>query len=184
MERSREEKVIISCDVVDDVSLVKVLKNTRAKKEIVGYCVNPMLALSFGLPHIINLLRQHIYENHIVIYDHQSGATDLPNNADRFASVLRDSGIQGAVCFPLAGPDTAKAWIDALRLKELKVFLKCERVSYTIQPAFIDMIGLAIWNGVRDFILPNNSHNKEYFRKIIREMCDNPRFYIIKSKAK
>jgi orotidine-5'-phosphate decarboxylase len=94
-----------------------------AHEEIVyGFKVGFSLALGYGLPMIVNRIKE-ISLRAAVIYDHQKAGTDIPDTGKLFARCMSAAGVDEAIIFPQSGPKTLKAWVEALQSEGLKVIV-------------------------------------------------------------
>lgn len=104
--------VIIACDVKTLEELRKLVEATSDIRGIAGYKPGFMLGLNYGLPAVVEAIRE--YSELPVIYDHQKAGTDIPESGIEFAAVMKSAGINSAIIFPQAGPATQLAFITAL----------------------------------------------------------------------
>lgn len=79
--------------------------------EIAAIKIGFSLALRFGLPNVVKTVRELTALP--IIYDHQKAGTDIPQMGRPFAVVCRDSGIDGVIFFPQAGPKTLEGFVSA-----------------------------------------------------------------------
>jgi len=113
--------ILPSLDVSTLEELDELVKNTCSHDRIRGYKVGFALGLTFGLPQIASRIQK--WTSKPIIYDHQKAATDIPDTGKLFAKTLKNAGIQEAILFPQAGPQTMNAWIEALKEANLKVIV-------------------------------------------------------------
>jgi orotidine-5'-phosphate decarboxylase len=103
----------------DALSLVQKL----ADHELVyGFKIGFSLGLRYGLPMIVNRIKE-ISLKTAVIYDHQKAGTDIPDTGSLFARTLSAAGVDEAIIFPQSGPNTLKAWVEALQSEGIKVIV-------------------------------------------------------------
>ncbi len=155
--------IVVAADLfnIDDLlRLVDLLKNERA---IVGYKVGFMLALRYGLAHVVKTLRS--VGAQFIIYDHQKGGTDIPQMGARFATVCTEADVDAAIVFPHAGPRTLEAFVAALKENKITPIVG----GHMTHPAFLYSDGgyitdeapkriyadAANW-GVKDIVIPGN----------------------------
>lgn len=118
---TRSRTLIPACDVPQMDRFLEIVRHTCDLEGIGGYKLGFPLALRYGLPLLVSRVRE--ITDKPLIYDHQKGATDIPDMGREFARVMRDSGIDYAIIFPMTGPLTLKAWIEALREEEVEIIV-------------------------------------------------------------
>jgi orotidine-5'-phosphate decarboxylase len=79
---------------------------------VVGYKIGFALALRFGLRKVVEIVRDLC--DLPVIYDHQKAGTDIPQMGAAFARCCSECGISGVIIFPQAGPETLRAFVEAI----------------------------------------------------------------------
>jgi orotidine-5'-phosphate decarboxylase len=171
--------VIVSCDITEIEELQHLVKSTCDVYGIVGYKVGFSLALSHGLKSAVNAIHEHT--DLPVIYDHQKGGTDIPEVAPVFASICHEGGVDAAIIFPQAGPETERAFIDALRNETVVAmvgghmthprYLAAEG-GYIRDNAVEEMYLMGAKLGVGYFIVPGNRPEsaKKYSQLLAREI--------------
>jgi orotidine-5'-phosphate decarboxylase len=177
-------KIIPALDLTDLDKLENLIRAVDKHPLIYGYKLGFTLGLMYGLPDICELIKKHSEKP--LIYDHQKAATDIPSTGKLFAGIMKRSGIQEVILFPQAGPETLKAWNQALQEKELKVivggimthaaYLESEG-GFIRDTAGTDMYRLAFSDGVRNFVVPLTK--PEETERIFREagLDDTCTFY-------
>jgi len=100
-----------------------------------------------------------------VIYDHQKAGTDIPATGKNFADAMAWAKVDAAILFPQAGPETEKAWIEALQERDIgvivggwmthKAYLSTDG-GYIDADRVLDIYLLAADLGVADFVVPGN----------------------------
>lgn len=103
-----------------------------------------------------------------IIYDHQKGGNDIPDTGKEFAEQLRDAGVDAAILFPFAGPETQKGWTRACLDAGLDVivggimthgkFLVSEG-GYIADEAVNRIYNLACEMGVTELVVPGTKLN-------------------------
>ena len=155
--------VIPACDVYDIKTFRKLVAATYDVEGIVGYKLGAILGLTYGLPQLVNIVRE--YTDLPVIYDHQKAGTDIPRMGEKFASICAEAGIKGVIIFPQAGPQTEAAFIDALFNANLTPLVGGEMThpqylanegGFIRDNAPIEMYTLAAEKGVNHFVVPGN----------------------------
>jgi orotidine-5'-phosphate decarboxylase len=114
-------RLIPALDGSDLDEAVRLIRAVDSFDGVYGYKVGFSLGLSCGLPRVVEAIRQ--VSQRPVIYDHQKAATDIPDTGEVFARTLAAAGINEAILFPQAGPETLAAWTGALQRHRLKVIV-------------------------------------------------------------
>jgi len=114
-------KLIPALDVLELANVEHIARIVGNNEMFYGFKAGFSLGLTHGLGKVVETIRR--YSDLPIIYDHQKAATDIPDTGRLFAQTLRQAGINEAILFPQAGPETMKAWINALREEELKVIV-------------------------------------------------------------
>jgi len=178
------KSIIPACDV-DVKRYEKLIEETSDLKHIGGYKLGFVLGLSIGLTRAVEIARK--YTNKPLIYDHQKAGTDIPDTGKAFFRVMKEAGVDAAIIFPQAGPDTERAWIEAAREEDVgiivgglmthKGYLRSDG-GYIADESIIDMYTIAAKMNVADYVVPGN--NPEAITKI-RAMIErhdiSPTFY-------
>jgi orotidine-5'-phosphate decarboxylase len=177
--------IIPACDVEID-KFEELIEVTTDIDKVGGYKIGFSLALKYGLPKVVESARK--YTQKPLIYDHQKGATDIPDIGENFAKVVSESGINSVILFPQAGPVTLRAWVKASENAGLNVIVGgyMTHDAYTVSDGgFITVEGVeriykeAAILGVTDFVVPGNQ--PEIIRKIKKILEDeniSPIFYV------
>lgn len=105
-----DRSVIPACDV-DVEHFERLVIETCAVPKIGAYKIGAALALSVGLPKLAEIARKHTLKP--LIYDHQKACTDIPDTGLQFVTMVKNSGMDALIMFPLSGPATQEAWIGA-----------------------------------------------------------------------
>jgi len=181
-----KKSVIPACDVATLEELENLVKSVDSVKGIGGYKVGFSLALPYGLPAVVKAIRKHSKKP--IIYDHQKAATDIPDTGVQFAQACASAGVDAAILFPQAGPETLKAWIGHCKKVGLKIIVGGEMTH----PAYLQKDGgflcddapkriyeLAASLGVTDFVVPGNKPDRiRFYKEIIEKAgCAAPVFY-------
>jgi orotidine-5'-phosphate decarboxylase len=166
----QKKSIIPACDV-DAERYEQLVRETADLPHIGGYKLGFVLGLSIGLPRAVEIARK--YTNKPLIYDHQKAGTDIPDTGKAFFRVMKETGIDAAIIFPQAGPDTERAWIEAAREEEVgiivgglmthKGYLRSDG-GYIADEAVIEMYTTAARMKVLDYVVPGN--NPEAIAKI------------------
>jgi orotidine-5'-phosphate decarboxylase len=179
-----ERSIIPACDVPLDRFEV-LLQNTCDIAKIGGYKIGAALAVTAGLPRIVEIARKHT--NKPLIYDHQKACTDIPDTATGFMRAVKASGIDALILFPLSGPATQTAWIQSAQDEELSVIvgghMTHERYltgdgGYIDDHAVDKMFTNAAHLGVTDYVVPGNKPDAiRHLRELLLEHKIEPVFY-------
>jgi orotidine-5'-phosphate decarboxylase len=114
-------KLIPALDCSELAEALRLVRAVDPVEAVYGYKLGFSLGLGYGLPRVVEEIRK--VSKKPVIYDHQKAATDIPDTGDLFAKTLARAGVDEAILFPQAGPETLAAWTVALQAKELKVIV-------------------------------------------------------------
>ena len=162
--------IIPACDVELD-KFEQLIEVTSDVEKIGAYKIGFSLALKYGLPKIVEIVRKYTMKP--IIYDHQKAATDIPDTGSIFAKVVGDSGVDAIILFPQAGPVTLRAWFQAADKVGLHVIVggRMTHDAYLVsEGGYITDEGAeriyddAARLGVTDFVVPGNQ--PEFIRKI------------------
>lgn len=166
------KSVIPACDVADIKQFENLIKETAGVKGIGAYKLGFQLALKYGLPKLVKSARA--FTDKPLIYDHQKAATDIPDVAGKFAEVCKSSGIDAVILFPMSGPETEKAFIQAAQKAGLGVIVGGEMThpgylqsenGFLLNDAPKKIYEIAVQMGVSDFVVPGNKPEKIAFYK-------------------
>lgn len=148
----------LDCDLEKAVDVVSRVDGIDA---VYGYKVGFVLGLTHGLPAVVERIRR--VSKKPVIYDHQKAATDIPDTGEAFARTLAKAGIDEAILFPQAGPETLAAWTKALQNERLKVIVGgvmtharylASEGGFLVDERIFDAYKQAAGLGVRTFVVP------------------------------
>lgn len=157
-----DRSIIPACDVDKD-KFEEIIRETHDIPQIGGYKIGATLALSVGLPSLIEIARH--YTNKPLIYDHQKAGTDIPDTGKGFAAMLKECGIDAMIIFPLSGPATQTAWIQSAQEVGLPTimggYMTHERFlvsegGYIDDTAVEKMYLNSAYHGVTDYVVPGN----------------------------
>ncbi|MBI5543246.1 MAG: orotidine 5'-phosphate decarboxylase [Deltaproteobacteria bacterium] len=158
MERRLGLIPALDCDLEKAIELVLKVDNVAG---VYGYKVGFVLGLAHGLPKVVERIRK--ISKKPVIYDHQKAATDIPDTGEAFARTLAAAGVDEAILFPQAGPETLTAWTRALQLERLKVIVGgvmthpkylASEGGFLADEGILSAYGQAAQLGVRAFVVP------------------------------
>ncbi len=115
------------------------------------------------------------------VFDHQKAGTDIPATGAGFANVVKHAGVDAAIMFPFAGPNTQREWTRALQDSGVQVITGAEmthadfladasgRHGGYVHPASVERIlSLAVELGVHDYMAPGNQPERvQYYREFL-----------------
>ncbi|MFZ2958189.1 MAG: orotidine 5'-phosphate decarboxylase / HUMPS family protein [Candidatus Ozemobacteraceae bacterium] len=154
-------RFIPSLDVTNLSQAKKIVQDVAGLDCVYGYKVGFSLGLSHGLPLVVKAIRS--ISDKPIIYDHQKGATDIPDTGSLFAETLAFAGIDEAILFPQAGPRTLRAWIAALKERGIKVIVGgimthdsylVSEGGYLSDERIPEIFTTAASDGVNAFVIP------------------------------
>ena len=180
-----DRSIIPACDVADLKKFQQLVKETADVKGIGAYKIGFQLALRYGLPKLVKTARK--FTTTPLIYDHQKAATDIPDVAEKFAAVCKNAGVDAVIFFPLSGPETEKAFIQAAQKAGLGVivggemthpgFLQSEN-GFILSEAPKRMYEIAAQLGVKDFVVPGNKPEKiSFYKQFLESKGVKPALY-------
>jgi orotidine-5'-phosphate decarboxylase len=180
----RDRSVIPACDVETLEQFGRLIAETADVEGIGGYKIGFELAFQ-DLARVVEAARAHTDKP--LIYDHQKAGTDIPDTGKNFARAMKRAGVDAAILFPQAGPETERAWIYHLLDNNIKVIVggRMTHPAYAVsEGGFItdegalNMYRIAAGAGVNNFVVPGN---KPDVIKLIREVVEaegvDPVFY-------
>ncbi len=154
-------KIVPALDVLELDRARKLVEAVSDLKVVYGFKVGFPLALTYGIGRVVETLKE--ISDKPVIYDHQKGATDIPDTGDLFAEALLRGGINEAILFPQAGLKTLAAWVKALESREIKVIVGgimthagylASEGGFLLDSGVLSIYGKAAEMGVRAFVVP------------------------------
>lgn len=157
-----QKSIIPACDT-SLKTYEKILKETAEIEKIGAYKIGFMLALKHGLPKIVKLTRK--YTDKPIIYDHQKAATDIPETGEKFSEICKNAGVDVIILFPLSGPETERAWINAAKKNGLGVIIggimthpkyKESENGFIADKKILEIYKIAAKLKVKDFVVPGN----------------------------
>ncbi|MBS3140823.1 orotidine 5'-phosphate decarboxylase [Candidatus Woesearchaeota archaeon] len=181
----RDRSVIPACDVSSLEQFEELVKQTANVDGIGGYKLGFELGLTYGLPKVVEVARQHT--NKPLIYDHQKAGTDIPDIGRNFARVMKNAGIDTVILFPQAGPETERSWIYHALDNGLNVIVggRMTHPAYAVsEGGFItdegalEMYRIAARAGINNFVVPGNKPSViKQVREVIEAEGVSPIFY-------
>lgn len=181
---SVDKSIIPACDV-DCQRYEDIIRETYQIPQIGGYKIGAALALTEGLPKLVDIGRK--YTNKPLIYDHQKAATDIPDTGKGFVAAVKNAGITALIIFPLTGPETQAAWIHSAQEIGLPIIcgghMTHERYLASdggyIQDQAVDKIfGTAAHLGITDYVVPGNKVDAiRHIRDLLVKHKISPVFY-------
>jgi orotidine-5'-phosphate decarboxylase len=180
-----DRSIIPACDFDSIKKFEEILRETSIFTKVGAYKIGATLALTYGLPKLVDTARK--YTDKPLIYDHQKAGTDIPETGKAFMRMLKSSGINSIIIFPLSGPTTQKAWIEAASEEGLhlicgghmthKTFIASEG-GYIADDAVEKIYINASNNSINDFVVPGNKPDVIMnIRNILEAKDVKPIFY-------
>jgi orotidine-5'-phosphate decarboxylase len=157
----QRQGIVVACDVPSLTDLDQLVEATARVRAITGFKVGFTLVLRHGLPRVVKRIRAHTRKP--VIYDHQKAATDIPQMGVPFAEACAESGVDGVILFPHAGPATLEAWTIALQDCHLTPIVGAvmthprflaKEGGFILDDAHQVVYRVSLECGVRHFVLP------------------------------
>jgi orotidine-5'-phosphate decarboxylase len=158
-----QEKSIIPSLDVDFRKAVEIMTALSDHPAVGAFKVGFSLILRLGLNRIMDAARS--LTSKPIIYDHQKAGTDIPATGPIFAQACSEAVVDAVILFPLAGPVTMNAWIEACHAKKLTVivggmmthpeFLKSEG-GYIDDEAPKRILSSAWEHRISHFVVPGN----------------------------
>lgn len=154
--------IVVAADVPTLDKLNDLLIAINDVPSIVGIKIGFLLAME-GLADVANAIRYHLGDNVDIIYDHQKAGNDIPDMGVPFARSLKRAGVDAAILFPFAGPETQKAWTEACFGEGLEVLtggvmthpkVLVSEGGYIADDAVLRIYSLAAELGCRQFVVP------------------------------
>lgn len=182
---SEPRTIIPACDFRDLSKFETLLKATDKIEKIGAYKIGMLLGYQNSLPKVGEVAKK--YTSKPLIFDHQKGATDIPDTGADFMGIVAESGFDAVILFPQSGPVTLKVWVQKAMEKGLKLIVggKMTHEQYVFsEGGFIadeaveKMYIIAAQMGVVDFVVPGNLPEFiTYIRTKIQEYVAEPIFY-------
>lgn len=113
----RSHGIIVACDVPNQDELTNLVRQTADLERILGYKIGKTLGLRFGLPEIVSTIRNHTELP--IIFDGQKEGNDVKYTVEEFVDCYVESGVDGVIIFPFAGPENVVGFIELLRANDL-----------------------------------------------------------------
>ncbi len=177
------KSIIPSCDVSDLDTFKKLVKETCSVEGIGAYKIGLQLCLQFGVPKVVEAIRE--FTNLPIIYDHQKAATDIPELGEKFAKAVK--GVNAVILFPLSGPETEKAWINACKKEKLGVIVGGEMThkafsesegGFISEKESLKIYEIAAEEGINDYVVPGNKPEKiKLYKAFLEARGIKPVFY-------
>ena len=117
----QQKSVVPACDVATLPKLEGMVLAVRNVPGIEAIKVGLELVIPYGLAEVVATVRKN--SSLRVIYDHQKGATDIPELGSKFARAVKFAGADAAILFPFGGAATEREWISACQREGLTVLV-------------------------------------------------------------
>lgn len=177
------KSIIPSCDVSDLTRLKNLVKETCSVDGIGAYKIGLELCIPYGICQVIDTIRKQT--DLPIIYDHQKAATDIPELGEKFAKAVK--GVDAVILFPLTGPETEKAWINACKKTKFgviiggemthKAFLESEG-GFISEKESLKIYEIAAKEKINDYVVPGNKPEKiKLYKAFLEARGIKPVFY-------
>jgi len=180
-----DRSIIPACDVNSIEELKQLVKETCDVEGIGAYKIGFELVIPHGMKAVVESIREET--DLPIIYDHQKAGTDIPDTGMKFASACKKCGVNAAILFPQAGPETEKAWVKALQENSLGVIVGGEMThrgylssedGFIVESAPEKMYLIAAELNVRDFVVPGNKPERiSHYKSLLEEKGISPVLY-------
>jgi orotidine-5'-phosphate decarboxylase len=179
------QSIIPACDVTELSRFEEIVRETQSISKIGAYKISAVLGLKYSIPKIVEIARK--YTDKPLIYDHQKAGTDIPDTGKDFIRVLKESGINALIIFPLSGPVAQLAWINYANEFELPIigggymthkgFIASDG-GYINDDAPEMMYTVSAKNGITNFVVPGNKPDIILnIKNILLNLGVTPTFY-------
>ena len=172
---SLDRSIIPACDVNTLEELGYLVASTCDVKGIGGYKVGAVLAIGYGLPDVVKVVRKHT--DLPIIYDHQKGMTDIPDMGASILKKVKDAGVDAFIGFPQSGPATEEAWIKECEKLNLHVIVggemthpkfKVSEGGFIADEKLDSMYTIGASLGVTNFVVPGNKVDRvKHYRELL-----------------
>lgn len=170
--------IIISCDIASRDELKALVLGTAGIEGVVGYKLGFMLALRYGLPDAVAVVKDNC--DLPVVYDYQKAGTDIPEMGEPFAELMKWCSVDSAIIFPQAGPKTQETFTLALQKHGVTPMVGGEMThaqylekdgGYLRNEAPHDIYERAYQHGVRYFVVPGTK--PDAIARYVRQFPDS-----------
>jgi orotidine-5'-phosphate decarboxylase len=172
----RAPSLIVACDV-DSLARLDVIAEAAAHIPIVsGLKIGMSLVCRFGMDQVAGRIRERTSVR--IIYDQQKAGTDIPDLAKELVAIT--TPVDAVIIFPMAGPETQRAYTGALQDAGKTVLIGGTMThaqyvesdgGYISTTASRRILELATSMGVRDFVVPSTKPEAIIeHRKVIEEV--------------
>lgn len=160
----RARSIVPALDFTSMEDLNRILKATAHLDFIGGYKLGFSLSYMHSMPKVVAEIKKAAPDK-IVVLDHQKAGTDIPKIGKLFAKVCAESAIDMAILFPQSGPETEKAWIEALKERDVGVIVGIRMThdkyldtegGWISSDKIMNAFTVAVENGCKDFVGPGN----------------------------
>jgi len=172
----RAPSLIIACDV-DSLTRLDLIAEAAARTpNIGGLKVGLSLVCRYGMDRVAGRIRERTSVR--IIYDQQKAGTDIPDLAKELVAIV--APIDAVIIFPMAGPETQRAYTSALQDAGKTVLVGATMTharylesdgGYIAASAPRRILELATSMNVRDFVVPSTKPEAIVeHRKVIEEV--------------
>lgn len=158
----QEKGVVWAADVEPD-EFAPIMEQIGDAEGLVGVKIGFELGLGLTLAEAARIVRAN--SNAKVQYDHQKAGNDIPDTSVNFVRAMVRGGVDSAILFPFAGPETQEAWTRGLQAEGINVFTGAEMTHKRFkksqggsipETSMGRIIDLALDLDVENFIVPGN----------------------------
>lgn len=159
--------IIVALDADSVEACRRTVDLTTRVEGVVGYKLGMTTALRLGLAEAVRLLRAHT--DLPLLYDHQKAGPDVFDMAAKFTALAAESGVDGLILFPVAGPRAVDGFVgEALKRGILPLVggdlpfpdYNVSGGGYVADDALERIIDRALAIGADHFVVPGNTPAK------------------------
>jgi orotidine-5'-phosphate decarboxylase len=174
--------IVVALDAEKVDESLRVVEATTDVPGVVGYKLGLTVVLRLGLASAVEKLRAATKLP--IIYDHQKAGPDVPDMAVKFCKTCRESGVDGLILFPTAGPRAVSAFVgESFRNRLLPIVggdlpfpdYNAAGGGYVIDNALDLIFDRAMAIGADHFVVPGNTPDKlRHHAARLRQRIDVP----------
>lgn len=178
--------IIPALDMDSADTIRRVVESTSGIEGVVGYKLGLTMVLRLGLAEAVRQLKE--VTDLPILYDHQKAGPDVPDMAGKFCRLCAESGADGLILFPLAGPRAVDEFVGGSLENGLLPVVggdlpltdyNASGGGYVVDNA-LDLIFERATNlGARHFIVPGNTADKvQHHAERLTAVIDRPQLVI------
>ncbi len=164
MEIKKPPGIIVALDIPLQKASKLVRELEKVEDKIAGYKISSLQAMEAGLKAVVSELR--LATKVPLIYDHQKGATDIPEISAQQVSVAAAAGVDSFIGVPLgAGGKTLESFVDACKKNKVEPIILLEMThpganDFLKENTAKEVFQQATALGVRYFVVPGTKPEK------------------------